>query len=137
MLRTAPFVENMREDATRHHSGQMSVALDILAPEDRGIDAEEQLQVMIADVLEVPSGAAVAGYASLPRGMMGGGYAAARCQALEIAVFGNVREAQALRGELHRRMLGVPEWAAVRTDPVVVTDALRYVERQRAARRGR
>ena len=96
------------------------------------VDAEQPLQVVVADVVEVPAAADVARHAGLPARVV---HDAVRRPAagLERRLVGDVGEGQALGGEADLRPARVLERAPVAADAVVVGDAA--VGAERAARR--
>ena len=81
----------------------------VTPPKRRRIDLEQQPQVVVAHVLEVPARPRVTRHAGLPPRMVDD-YAARSVDRGERLLVGHVREGQALRRELDVRAPGVIEW---------------------------
>src|SRR5258706_10519263 len=125
--RSAPLRVRTRHDFAAHDARESVIALDVLGAKLDRIHTEELLQVVIAHVFEVVARTAVAGDSCLPRWMM----------RRQMIAFGNIRESKTFGRELHARAFHIRDWPTIRADAVVMRDAGRDVERQRAAPRRR
>ena len=94
----SPLGKGRGHDLARDHAAERQISLGIGIAQRRGIDTEQPLQVVIAHVLEVPAGAAIARHAGLPRRVMDHGLTR-RERCFERRLVGDVGESQALGGE--------------------------------------
>src|SRR6185436_9144047 len=109
-------------------------AVAIGATERDRIDGMKQLEVMIANIFEVPSGAAVSGNSSLPDRMRGG-YSSGRgkSHSVDDFRFGDIREREALGSKLDFGPPHIFERPQIGAYSEVVGDSLTCSERQIAA----
>ena len=110
----------------------------MVAPtEPARVEPEELLQVEVAEVVEVPAGAGVAGDALLPPGVVNERIVRRLGdEGREEILVRHVGEGEALAGEAEAARPGVGQLVAVAADAVVVRDAAVRPDRQRAAGRG-
>ena len=88
------------------------------------VDAEQQSEVVVADVLEVPVGLVLAWNARLPQRMVTGEPLRRLWQhRLDRLLAGHVGEGQALRGEAHPRATDVLQRQSIAAHAVVGADA--------------
>ena len=134
-----PLAEHRCHHLPADRPRELEVALVVDAAQLRGLHAEEQLEIVVAHVLEVPACADVAWHARLPPRVMSDEVPRRVGEhLLDRRIVGDVGESQALRREAHLGTPGVLERPPVSTDAVVVGDSLRSSKRQLAAawRRG-
>ena len=135
----APLAEDLRHHLAGDGAARARGSARVGPAQLDRIDAEEQTQVVIADVLEVPAGAGVARDAGLPAGIVPGRERArrrsTRATPASSGTLANARHSEAKRTPRRAR---VGERAQVGADAEVVGDAAVGAERQcAAAGRGR
>ena len=134
----ARLAEDLGHDLAGHRARELEVAVVVDAPQLARVDVEQQREIVIANVLEVPPAPGVTRHSRLPAGMVDG-EAAGRVgeHLLDGALVRHVGEGQALRGEADLGAAGVLQRPAVAADPVVVGHATIGPKRQIASARRR
>ncbi len=133
----APLAVDQLHHLAGDRPGKLQVAVRIAAPEDVGVDSVEHLEVVVAQVIEVPACPGITGYARLPTWVVDERLVGwLRDEPGQRLVIGHVGKGQALGREQDPAGSSVGQWRPVAAHAVVAGNAPVGPHRQVAAERG-
>ena len=132
---TAPFGESLSHHFTGHNAAQFQVTIHVRRTQRNRIDPVDLLQIMIANIVEVPSCTRIPGDTLFPGRMMDDRQRSAGDR-IHHFWFRNVCEPQTFGGEFHIRLAQFGRRTQIGANAVKMTDSRIWMKRQERRRDG-